>query len=155
MTSEGRRHGSSELSFISTARAPLANASCFLALDSSPSSSRGIWKNLEEKVRVWTINRGEVYIYTGPIYTGTPKVIGKNEVAVPSHLYKIVYDPIQVEAIAFIMPNQKLNTADMPTYIVPIRDIEEKTGLNFLSKLRKRVQDSVETEKAVGLWNDE
>ena len=117
--------------------------------------NQGIWKNLEEKVRVWTINRGEVYIYTGPIYTGTPKVIGKNEVAVPSHLYKIVYDPIQVEAIAFIMPNQKLNTADMPTYIVPIRDIEEKTGLNFLSKLRKRVQDSVETEKAVGLWNDE
>jgi endonuclease G len=116
--------------------------------------NQGIWKNLEEKVRAWGVNRGEVYIYTGPIYTGTPKVIGANKVAVPSHLYKIVYDPVQVEAIAFIMPNQKLNTADMPKYIVSIRDIEEKTDLNFLSKLRKRLQDSVETEKAAELWSE-
>lgn len=116
--------------------------------------NQGIWKNLEEKVRSWALNRGEIYVYTGPIYTGTPVTIGANKVAVPSHIYKIIYDPIQVEAIAFIMPNQKLKASDMPTYIVTIREIEEETGLNFLSKLKKKAQDSVETEKAVGLWDE-
>lgn len=116
--------------------------------------NQGIWKNLEEKVRRWALNRGEVYIYTGPIYTGTDDTIGANKVAVPSYLYKIVYDPVQVEAIAFIMPNQKLSASTMPTYIVSVREIENETGLNFLSKLKKQVQDSVETAKAEGLWNE-
>ncbi len=115
--------------------------------------NQGIWKDLEENVRNWAINRGELYIFTGPIYEGrAKKTIGKNKVAVPTHLYKIAYDPKKKEAIAFIMPNKKLNIEDMPQYIVTIRDIEEKTGLDFLSKLDKHVQDTVETKRAEGLW---
>ncbi len=72
--------------------------------------------------------------------------------AVPSHLYKIVYDPHKAEAIAFIMPNQKLDTADMPKYIVTIRDVEKKTGLDFLSSLDQDVQEVIENKKAQGLW---
>lgn len=116
--------------------------------------NRGIWKDLEEKVRHWAINRGEVYIYTGPIYEGDLKTIGSDKVAVPSRLFKIIYDPVQVEAIAFIMPNQKLKASDMPSYIVPIREVEKETGLNFLSKLRKNIRDSLETETAEGLWSE-
>lgn len=116
--------------------------------------NQGIWKDLEEKVRHWAITRGEIYIYTGPIYEEPSEVIGANKVAVPSHLYKIIYDPVQVEAIAFIMPNQKLKASDMPTYTVPIREVEGRSGLNFLSKLKKQVQDSVEVEKAAGLWEE-
>ncbi len=115
--------------------------------------NRGIWKDLEEKVREWAIQRGELYIYTGPIYEGgIAKTIGKNKVAVPTHFYKIVYDPAHVEAIAFIMLNQKLRTQDMATYIVTIRDVEAKTKLNFLSRLKKHIQDVIETARADGLW---
>lgn len=117
--------------------------------------NRGIWKNLEEKVRGWTQRRSELYVYTGPIYeNGLVKTIGANKVGVPTHFYKIVYDPANVEAIAFIMPNRKLKTSEMASYIVTIRDIEKQTGLNFLSKLRKRIQDSVETEKAADVWSE-
>jgi len=95
--------------------------------------NQGIWKDLEEHVRNWVMNRGELYLFTGPIYDGgIQQTVGKNEVAVPSHLYKIVYDPIKAEAIAFIMPNQKLDSADMPKYIVTIREIEKKAGLDCL-----------------------
>jgi len=130
---------------------------CFYLSNMVPQVGRGfnqgIWKNLEEHVRDWAINRGELYVFTGPIYDGGVKeVIGKNKVAVPTHLYKIVYDPHKAEAIAFIMPNQKLNSADMPSYIVTIRDIEKKTGLDFLSSLDKPVQDLIETKKATMLW---
>ena len=115
--------------------------------------NQGIWKNLEEYVRKWAIDRSELYIFTGPIYEGGIKVtIGKNKVAVPSHLYKIVYDPYKEEAIAFIMPNEKLDSEDMPNYIVTIREIEEKTGLDFLSNMEKNVQDNIENKKALGLW---
>lgn len=115
--------------------------------------NRGIWKDLEALVRKWVIKRGSVYIFTGPIYEGeTIDDIGRNKVAVPTHLYKIVYDPGKAEAISFVMPNAKLLSTDMPKYIVTIRDIEKRTGLNFLSELDNQVQDTVESKKAVDLW---
>lgn len=40
-----------------------------------------------------------------------------------------------------------VETEDMPNYIVSIREVEKKTGLNFLSALNQRVQDVVEVEK--------
>lgn len=116
--------------------------------------NRGIWKDLETRVRQWAKDRGEVYIYTGPIPGAHPKLIGTHKIAVPERLYKIVYDPVRVEAIAFIMPNEKLRSSDMPSYIVSIRQVENETGLNFLSKIREKIQDIVETEKAEALWSE-
>jgi endonuclease G len=78
--------------------------------------------------------------------------IGDDNVCVPTHIYKIIFDPIKVEAITFIMPNVPLNTLDMPNYISSVRDVEDKTGLDFLSVLDKPVQDVVETKKAPSLW---
>ncbi len=51
------------------------------------------------------------------------------------------------------MPNKPPKTSEMPKYIVPIRDIEARTGLDFLSALDKEVQDTIETKKPAGLWN--
>lgn len=118
--------------------------------------NQGIWKDLEERSRTWAIERGEIFIFTGPIYDdGVSKTLGKNRVTVPSRLYKIVYDPGRQEAIAFIMPNEALKTEDLPLYIVTMREVEEKTGLDFLSSLEKELQDSIETVRADGLWQEE
>lgn len=130
---------------------------CFFLSNMVPQTGRGmnqgIWKNLEEHIRDWALDRAELYIFTGPIYEGgIRETIGKNRVAVPTHLYKIVYDPNKAEAIAFIMPNEKLDSKDMPKYIVTIRDVENKTSLDFLSNLDKQAQDVIETKKAEGLW---
>jgi endonuclease G len=115
--------------------------------------NQGIWKDLEEKVRTWAVVREELFVFTGPVYEGGAKeTIGKNRVAVPSALYKIVYDPNKGEAIAFLMPNRPLKTSEMPKYIVSVRDIEEITGLDFLSVLDKETQDTIEMKKPTGLW---
>lgn len=117
--------------------------------------NRGIWKALEEKVRNWAIDRGELYIYTGPVYIISEdrmRRIGTNKVAVPTHVYKIVYDPAQQEAIAFLMPNIKLKTKDMPQFIVSVRTIENETGLDFLSGLKASLQESIERSKAPEVW---
>ncbi len=119
-----------------------------------PGMNRGIWKELEGKVRDWAIKRGELYIFTGPIYAGgsSGKTIGANDVAVPTHFYKIIFDPIRVETIAFIMPNRALKTKDLPTYIVSIDQVETETGLNFLSNISEQIQGLVESGKADGVW---
>ncbi|MBV5339174.1 MAG: DNA/RNA non-specific endonuclease [Deltaproteobacteria bacterium] len=115
--------------------------------------NQGIWAQLENNVRDWASTRERLFVITGPIFVNVEKkTIGKNQVAVPTHLYKIVFDPKTDEAIAFIMPNMALNTKDMPNYIVRIRDIEDLTGLDFLSTLDKQKQDSIEITKADGLW---
>ncbi|MDW7653634.1 MAG: DNA/RNA non-specific endonuclease, partial [Nitrosomonadaceae bacterium] len=59
-----------------------------------------------------------------------------------------------IEAIAFIMPNMKLKSSDMPAYIVTIREIEKKTGLNFLSTLDTETESIVELVKAKNLWTE-
>lgn len=120
-----------------------------------PGMNRGIWARLEELVRKWAVTRAEVYVFTGPIYApiGTPpKTIGSNRVAVPSHFYKIVFDPVRVEAIAFVIPNRSLNTKDLPNFIATVRDVETVTGLNFLSEINEHVQELVETVRPSGLW---
>ncbi len=134
----------------------VAMTETFLYSNAAPQDSgmnRGIWSALEGKIRRWAKSRGELYIYTGPIYEGDPMtVIGTNQVGVPSHFFKVIYDPLNVEAIAFIMPNEKLVTAEMSSHIKSVREVEERTKLNFLSKLKKSVQDAVEMVKAEGLW---
>jgi endonuclease G len=119
-----------------------------------PGMNRGIWKQLEEQVRAWASQRGELYVYTGPIYAPDEPVIviGANQVAAPTHFYKVIFDPIRVEAIAFIMPNTELRTEDMPHYIVTISEVEQVTGLSFLGNINELVRGIVKSQKALELW---
>ena len=115
--------------------------------------NRGIWMELEKKVREWVDERGELFVYSGPIYgTDEPQTIGRNQVAVPPFLYKVVLDPLQKEAIAVIMPNQKLRTEDMSDYLVSVREVEKQTGLQFFSNLPMAEQDKIESVKAPRFW---
>jgi len=114
--------------------------------------NRGIWKALEEHVRDWAVNRGSIYVFTGPLYDNNSKTIGSNKVLVPTYLYKIIYDSQRNESIAFIMPNKEIKDNDILKYAVTIREIEEKTGLDFLSNVEQVLQDKVETKVADKLW---
>lgn len=115
--------------------------------------NRGIWMELEKKVRNWVLERGELYVYSGPIYLGgDTETIGRNKVAVPSFLYKVVLDPSQKEAIALIMPNRKLRTEDLPTYLVSVREVEKETGLHFFANLSEIEQEKLEAPTAPRLW---
>lgn len=114
--------------------------------------NRGIWRSLETKVRKWTKARGELYIVTGPIYKSTQKTMGRNKVTVPTHFYKVVFDPIKVEAIAFILPNKKNKSKDLPKFIVSVDKVESVTGLDFLSNLDNSVETVIERKVQSSLW---
>lgn len=94
-----------------------------------PGNNRGIWKYLEENVRYWAQVKGEVYVITGALFEGQPKMM--NKVAIPSHVYKIIIDPKTGKQIAYLFTNEKLDPKLIDNYAVSVATIEQKTGINF------------------------
>lgn len=118
-----------------------------------PGMNRGIWSNIEDAIRGWVAKRGELFIYTGPIFqTPQTEVIGPNQVAVPTHFYKVVFDPVRVETIAFVVPNAPHPNRRIDEFITSVRDIEARTGLDFLNRINPAVQALIEEAVASGLW---
>lgn len=124
--------------------------------------NRQIWLRLEEAVRGWVQQRGTLTVITGPVFVPdggvvTYEAIGGNNVAVPTHFFKIVVDTKPVggpEALAFMLPNEDLEdrSFDDDDFIVSIDDIELVTGLDFLSGLTTAEQKRVEREAAEEVW---
>jgi len=115
--------------------------------------NRGIWKNLEAKVREWAKKRKNIYIMTGPIYAvKNYKTIGPDKVAVPTHFYKIIVSCTpkgeNLDAIAFILPNRNLGSPPIKNYITTIDEVEKETGLNFMRDLNTQIQNKIEAKKA-------
>lgn len=117
--------------------------------------NRGIWSDLEARIRQWVERRGELFIFTGPVFeTSLNKAskIGPNAVAVPTHFYKIVFDPVRVETIAFVIPNTAHQGRRLEEFITSVRDVEQRTGLDFLNRITPGVQALIEEAVAAGLW---
>lgn len=96
--------------------------------------NRGIWKSLEKKVRQWVDVRGELYVVTGNIYMSpNPKTIGPGRVAVPDACFKVIFDPLRMDAIAFIVPNRRGKSSELPKLVTSVAEVERETGLRFLS----------------------
>lgn len=103
----------------------------------NPDNNRHIWAQLEKNVRGWATRYGEVYVITGPIFYQGQSLgsIGRNKVAVPTHLYKVILAPHQAQAIAFIIPNAPEDVATLDRFEVPVNQVEQLTGLQFFPRL--------------------
>ena len=118
-----------------------------------PQFNRGVWKDLEEQVRRFALDEGEIYVVTGPILPAVKTItIGSSRVTVPTHFYKVVYDltPPQ-KMIAFILPNAG-SRADLRTFAVTVDQVEERTGLDFFSVLPEEKQRRLESTISVKDW---
>lgn len=99
----------------------------------NPNNNRGIWKKLEGWTRDKAREYGEVIVFTGPIFGKEPIRIGLNKIPVPSHLFKIIYDPGTTKSWSFIIPNEPVDSDLLPKYITTLEAIAEKTDIEFLS----------------------
>ncbi|RAK68597.1 DNA/RNA non-specific endonuclease [Phenylobacterium kunshanense] len=115
--------------------------------------NRGQWKYLEEAVRAWVLCGGhdDVIVMTGPIYGGSDKWLTRRRILVPEAYYKIVYDVESGRAVGFRMLNRRHARSDLQTFIVPIADIEDDTGIDFFPALSRRRQNQLETPQGI-LW---
>lgn len=120
-----------------------------------PSCNRGIWKELEQQVRLWTLDERKIYVLTGPVFIGPRdklEKLGKTDIPVPTHFYKILYDftPPQ-KMIAFLIPNQK-TTGKLEKFIVSVDEIEELTGLDFFSSISPEEELMLEAISDIRAW---
>ncbi|MCD8041906.1 MAG: DNA/RNA non-specific endonuclease [Tannerellaceae bacterium] len=119
-----------------------------------PQLNRGIWKKLEEQVRVWALEHEAVYIATGPVIEPGLRVIGKNEVAVPEYFYKvigIVADNRPV-GIGFLFENKDYKKTTLKSMVIPIDSVEKVTGIDFFYQLPKDLQEQMESQVEWKYW---
>ncbi len=123
-----------------------------------PDFNRGIWENIEERVRDWAVRDGELIVVTGPVLRdGLPTIGRHNSVAVPEFFYKIVlfYQPKtgkKPRALAFLLPNEALHGKRMNSYIVPVDQVEKITGYNFFAKLPDEIEKNIEAQSDWDAW---
>ncbi|OQY39359.1 MAG: hypothetical protein B6226_02050 [Candidatus Cloacimonetes bacterium 4572_65] len=116
--------------------------------------NRYIWKDLESQVRDWAVDFGKVYVATGPILKdGFSHKIGKNQVSVPKYYYKVVADLSgpEIKGVGFIFVNGQ-NNGELKHYSCTIDAVEERTGLDFFSKLPDSVEREIESDFELEEW---
>lgn len=114
--------------------------------------NRDSWNRLESYVRGLTKLYPNVYVCTGPLYLPHKEddgkmyvkyqVIGTNNVAVPTHFYKIIVGETadnQLEMEAYVMPNKEIaNDTPLQVFQVPPETIERAAGLLFFDTINRK-----------------
>lgn len=116
--------------------------------------NRGIWKKLEELVRVWAEKYGKLYVATGPILDSFIEYIGKGKIGAPTYFYKAIlyYDPPKpAKAIAFILKNEA-SAKPLSFFAVSVDELEKRTHIDFFYQLPDSIENAVEAKANFGKW---
>lgn len=111
-----------------------------------PGLNRAQWEHLEETVRAWALARGELTIYVGPVLPPRPETIGVDRVAVPSAFWKVIVDPGQQQALAFIMPQQAIAKGDLKPWETSITEVQQAAGIEL------RIPAAIDRSAKPALW---
>lgn len=113
---------------------PVAMDESFLLSNAVPQTirlNRGVWKSIEIRTRALAMKHDGVFVITGGIYSQNPVKIGDG-VCVPTHTYKVIFEPKTKQSIGYVVPNVKTGLhKNIKHYQVPVTAIERKTGINF------------------------
>ena len=103
-------------------------------------NNTGIWSAIEGATRHLANKEGGVFVITGAMFKGDKlKAIGKNNVLVPTQVYKVIFSPKQQKGAAYLCDN-----APGDAYkVVSIAEIETLVGINFFPKLSKAQKEKI------------
>ena len=87
------------------------------------------WLRLEEAVRAWVMDRKDLIVYIGPMILNHKHTIGRHRVAVPTAFWKVIFDPVTHDTLAFVMPQQAISKGNLKPWQVPISEIEHAAAL--------------------------
>ncbi|MCK0509734.1 DNA/RNA non-specific endonuclease [Aromatoleum buckelii] len=89
-----------------TAQAMAQSFSLANVVPQAPNNNRRTWAKVERDTRAYVKRSGStVHVFTGPAWQGHRATIGSSPVAVPTHVYKLVYDATKNRAWAHWLPN--------------------------------------------------
>lgn len=113
----------------------------------------GIWNRLEQQVRYWCKKYGDLVVVTGGVLEEGLPEIGEEDVDVPNAFYKIVWrkQGEEVRVLAFLMP-AKESQQPLQNFLVPVDEIEQRTGIDFFEKQPEKWQAEVESGVNAKSW---
>jgi len=89
----------------------------------------GPWSRIEQDTRQYVMRAaGDVYVFTGPVYADRPKTIGSG-VAVPTYIYKVVYDATSGRSWVHWQANSASTKAGPP---ISYEEFVKRTGMRLL-----------------------
>ncbi|XP_019635173.1 PREDICTED: nuclease EXOG, mitochondrial-like, partial [Branchiostoma belcheri] len=131
-------------------------------------NNAGFWNRFEMYCRDLASRFEDVYVLSGPLYLPTQDgqqkvvkypVIGGSEVAVPTHLYKVVVAErfnTPTSIAAFVVPNQRIGYQNLTDFQVPIKDLEKSAGFSIYPQLdRSKTKNLCELDSCKLLGKNE
>ncbi len=119
-----------------------------------PKFNRGKWAELENYAREQAMKRDVIVVITGPIFSDEiDESIGRNKVSVPHAFFKalLFYSKERVEAIGFVMPNDKLKE-ELETYACSVDYMEEIANIDVFPALSDEVEEASEASVNWDFW---
>jgi endonuclease G len=115
-----------------TAQAMAQSFSLANMVPQAPVNNRKSWAGIEKATRKYAMRAdGDVYVISGPVFDAHPSTIGAGNVAVPTHLFKLVYDASSHRAWAHWIDNTDEARAGKP---ISYAELVQRTGIQFLPK---------------------
>lgn len=94
----------------------------------NPDENRHLHQRIETAVRAMVKEKGEFYVITGPLFVGSKIAQLNGRVAIPTHIFKLVYDPINNAAAAYVEKNEAGHNYE----IVSVAQLGKMAGIDFL-----------------------
>ena len=90
----------------------------------------GAWSKIEQDTRRYVMrSKGDVFVITGPFFGPGSLTIGANQVRVPTHVFKLVYDATTQKAWAHWQANADDARAGPP---ISYRELSGRIGMELL-----------------------
>lgn len=123
----------------------------------NPILHNGAYDLLNKNIRQWAKDYGEVYVIAGPVYlygknygylgrvsgdalvvNGKDARLGNDQrgiIAVPTHFYKIILAPKIKQIRVFLIPNQPVQSEQLPQFASTLNTIQSITGYNMFPQI--------------------
>lgn len=93
----------------------------------------GPWSQVEQATRKYAQRaKGDVYVFTGPVFEAPVQTIGAGRVHVPSHIFKLVYDAASGRSWVYWQANSPDTQMGPP---ISYEEFTRRTGMPLLSRV--------------------
>lgn len=117
-----------------------------------PACNRGVWKRIETRIRDWARQESQLYVITGPVFTGESRCMKGTDIPIPDAFYKVALDLTPpMKMIAFLVPN-RASKRPIRSFVVTVDEVEAVTGMNFFTNLDDRIEAELERNSDIGEW---
>ncbi|HZP13427.1 MAG TPA: DNA/RNA non-specific endonuclease [Nevskiaceae bacterium] len=134
-----------------------AQTATFLMSNITPQKPRLnqlLWQRIEEaEADIVAPHAKELWVITGPVFDRDARL--RSGVEIPSAFFRIWLDRDAqgaLHAIAFLAPQSVHGDETLTKFVVTVRDVEEKSGLDFFPELPSDEQDRIESVAAPAYW---